>query len=74
MELLRRDYSLQDMWVLVEREVQAGITDGPFVITINAMVKDNQDGDASIDDLKESVVVFCGKVIMIIIQYLRIYV
>lgn len=55
-ELLRRDYPLQDMWVLVEREVPAGVMDGPFVITINAMLKDDQDGDASIDDLKESVV------------------
>ena len=56
MELLRRNYPLQDMWVLVEREVPAGTTDGPFVIAINAMIKEDQDGDASIDDLKESVV------------------
>ncbi|KAG0730111.1 MAM and LDL-receptor class A domain-containing protein 1 [Chionoecetes opilio] len=56
-ELLRRDYPLQDMWVLVEREVQAGIVDGPYAITINAMMKQAQEGDVSIDDLKESFVV-----------------
>ncbi|XP_071520606.1 MAM and LDL-receptor class A domain-containing protein 1-like [Panulirus ornatus] len=60
-ELLRRDYPLQDVWVLVEREVPAGTIDDLFVITIEAEITDRQDGDASIDDLKESIVLISSK-------------
>lgn len=60
-KLLHQAYALKDMWVLVEREVAAGTIDGPFIITIDALVASVQDGDASVDDLKESVVEFyCG--------------
>lgn len=54
--LLYQDYPLKDMWVLVEREVAAGTIDNFFIITIDALIEKTQDGDASIDDLKESVV------------------
>lgn len=47
---------MKDMWVLVESEVLAGTIDGPFIITIDAFIEEMQDGDASIDDLKESIV------------------
>lgn len=54
-ELLRRDYPLQDVWLFIEREVPAGTIDARFIITIDAVLADGQDGDASIDDLKESI-------------------
>lgn len=40
----------------MEREVAAGTIDGPFIIAIDALVDEIQDGDASLDDLKESFV------------------
>lgn len=46
------------MWVLVEREVAAGTIDGPFFIAIDAKIEETQEGDASIDDLKESIVAY----------------
>lgn len=53
-ELWRHESPLHDAWVLIEREVAAMTMDRPFIITIEAWLEDEQDGDASIDDLQVS--------------------
>lgn len=54
-ELWRHESPLHDAWVLIEREVAAKTMDRPYIITIEAKLEDEQDGDASIDDLLVSI-------------------
>nr|XP_027236461.1 MAM and LDL-receptor class A domain-containing protein 1-like [Penaeus vannamei] len=53
-ELLRRESSLHDTWVFVERDIPAGFIEANFLISIEARLSTYQDGDASLDDLKVS--------------------
>ncbi|XP_037797166.1 MAM and LDL-receptor class A domain-containing protein 2-like [Penaeus monodon] len=54
-EVLRRESSLHDTWVFVERDIQANIIETNIRISIEAKLSTYQDGDASLDDLRVSV-------------------
>ncbi|XP_068217643.1 MAM and LDL-receptor class A domain-containing protein 1-like [Palaemon carinicauda] len=42
----------QDSWMYVELEIAAGTMLDKFIITIDAVLVENQDGDATLDDIK----------------------
>ena len=51
-ELYSRSSPQQDLWVFVERSVTTDMMKAKFIVTIEAAIRNEQDGDVSVDDVK----------------------
>ena len=51
-EIYRKEEPQQDVWLLVERTVPKGTVESTFMITIETAIRNEQNGDLSLDDIQ----------------------